>query len=112
MIEGRPFLFQPNRGIVYHVTKDGVDVVRSRPPDEAIVAFVDGDRKDFEPQNFLIHHSIQLIVASSPKVSSEKWIKQAGDTMTQLTIKLWSKKELLLTGSVLALPLNTRLKPL
>jgi hypothetical protein len=112
MIEGRPFLFQPDRGTVYHVANDGVNVVWSRPPDEAIVAFVDGDPEDFVPQKFLIHHSVQLIVASSPKVSSEKWIKQAGNTVTQIATNLWSEKELLLTGSVLALPFNTRLKPL
>ena len=107
MIEGRPFLFQPDEKTVYHVAKDGVEVVRLRPSDETIVAFVDGDPKDFVPQKFLLHHSVQLIVASSPKISSQKWIKQAGDTVTELAINLWSEKELLLTGSVLALLFNT-----
>jgi hypothetical protein len=113
MIEGRPFLFQPDRETVYHVTEDGIKVVQSWPSDEAIVAFIDGDRVDFKPKDFLTDDcSVQFIVASSPKVTSQSWIKQGGDTVTELAIDLWSQKELLVAGLVLALPLNTRLKPL
>ena len=92
---------------VYHVAEDGVEVVRSWPSDKTIVAFVDGDKKGFELNDILFKSSVQLIVASSPNVTSEKWIKQAGDTATELAMKLWSQKELFLTGLVLALPFNS-----
>ena len=38
---------------VYHVAEDGVEVVQSRPLDGTIVAFVDGDPKNSDPQGFL-----------------------------------------------------------
>jgi hypothetical protein len=110
MIEGLPFLYQGQGGAVYHVAEKVVEVAQPLSLGESIVAFVDGDY--FKPKNILIHDSVQLIVASDPKVASQKWIKKAGDTATQLAISLWSQKELLLTGLVLALPFNTRLKPL
>lgn len=95
---------------MYHVAENGVEVVKSWQSDEKIVALIDGDRNGFEPEDFLINDSVQLIVASSPKVTSEKWTKQTD--LTELAFKLWSQEELLLTGLVLALPLNNRLKPL
>jgi len=120
MIEGCPFLFQAMQGTVYHVSEKGVEVVRSRSwsPKETIVAFVDIDRANHEPDHILRDRSVQLIVASSPKGTNQPWANQAGFliSITQLVIQLWSDKELFLTGSVLALLLSrafvTRLMPL
>ncbi|KAI0264039.1 hypothetical protein BGY98DRAFT_1103716 [Russula aff. rugulosa BPL654] len=102
MIEGRPFLFQSTEDTVYHVAEEGVEVVQSWSSKETIVAFVDGDdEKNHAPKRMLTRlSSVQLIVASSPNVSSEKWIKQAGhgSFVTRLAINLWSQKELLITG--------------
>ena len=99
--------------MVYHVSENGVEVAQpsSWSGDQAIVAFVDGDG-EFAPNNILLYKSVQLIAASSPKVANDRWIKQAGRPVTQLAMDLWSQEELLLTGFVLALPCNTRLKPL
>ena len=115
MIEGRPFLFQSMENIVYHVAEKGVEVVQSWSSKERIVAFVDADHKNsHEPKRMLNRFTVQLVVASSPKVSSEKWIKQAGhgSCFNQLAINLWSQKELLITGLVLVLLSNTRLMSL
>jgi hypothetical protein len=115
MIEGRPFLFQSIEDIVYHVAEKGVEVVQSWSSKERIVAFVDADHKNsHEPKRMLNRFTVQLVVASSPKVSSEKWIKQAGhgSRFNQLAIYLWSQKELLITGLVLVLLFNTRLMSL
>jgi hypothetical protein len=106
MIEGRPFLYQAKAGAVYHVAEEGVEVAQSSswPSDETIVALVDGDAKEFALNDILIHHSVQLIVTSSPKVENLDWIKQSGPaSVTQLVVKLWTHEELLLTGLVLAL---------
>jgi hypothetical protein len=78
------------------------------------VALVDGDEKNFEPNDILIHDSVQLIVASFPKRENLKWIEQSGQgsSVTQLVVKLWAQEELFLTGLVLASLLNTQLMPL
>ena len=70
---------------------------------------VDGYEKGFERNRILIHRSVQPIVASSPKVSNDIWIKQAGDNIFELAPELWSRsqRELLLTGLVLALAFNS-----
>jgi hypothetical protein len=106
MIEGRPFLFQADRETVYHVAEDGVEVteVVSWSSDKPIVALVDGDGMDFEPSGILRHRLVQLIVASSPKGTNPTWVKQLcpGSFVTPIAVKLWSPKELLLTGLVLA----------
>ena len=105
MIEGRTFLYQNMNGVVYHVSEMGVQAVQSWSPTQSIVAFVDGDKGDYQPDENLIHRSVQLIVAASPKGANQKWTKQLGESarMLKLAIKLWSHKELLLTGLVLAL---------
>jgi hypothetical protein len=106
MIEGRTFLYQAIGGSVYHVSQKGVEAVHSWSSEETIVAFVDGDKGDYEPNGMiLICHSVQLIVAPSPKGAHQKWIKQTGhgSSDTTLAVKLWSHEELLLTGLVLAL---------
>jgi len=115
MIEGRPFLFQSMEDTVYHVAEKGVEVVHWWSSKETIVAFVDGDDKNNHgPKRMLNRFEVQIIVASSPKVSSEKWIKQAGDGshFNRLAINLWSQKELLIAGLVLVLLFNTRLMSL
>jgi hypothetical protein len=115
MIEGRPFLFQSMEDTVYHVAEKGVEVVHWWSLKEKIVAFVDGDDKNNRgPKRILNRFEVQIIVASSPKVSSEKWIKQAGDGshFNRLAINLWSQKELLIAGLVLVLLFNMRLMSL
>jgi hypothetical protein len=105
MIEGHPFLYQSRGGIVYYVAEKGVEAVQSWSSRETIVALVDGDKKHHEPEDILIRQSVQLIVASSPKGAHPQWAKQLGPGafVTQLVVKLWSHKELFLTGLVLAL---------
>ena len=105
MIEGRPFLYQAKNGIVYHVNENGVEVIRSWSSTEETVAFVDG-YKDNKPGYMLIRESVQLILASSPRGASAKWVKQMG-CVDVLTTKLWSPRELFLTGFVLVLLLST-----
>ena len=102
MIEGLPFLFQANGRTVYHIAKEGVEVIQSWLPDGPILAFVNGDERDFKPNNILRDDSVQLIVASSPKGTYLTWTKQLGpgSFVTPIAIKLWSQKELLLTGLV------------
>ncbi len=102
MIEGRPFLYQAKEGAVYHVDRMGVEVVQSWSSRDGIVAFIDGDKENYEPKSFLIQDTVQLIVASSPKGAYLKWIKYAGPFIRKLVVKLWSLNELLLTGLVLA----------
>jgi hypothetical protein len=115
MIEGRPFLYQAREGAVYHVDKS-VEVVQSWSSGHEIVAFIDGDKGDYEPKAFLLRPSVQLIIASSPKGANSKWTKKMGGEwyILKLVIKLWSLNELLLTGLVLALLPSTfvRLIPL
>jgi hypothetical protein len=106
MIEGRPFLYQEAFGTVYHVAEKGVEVAKklSWSSNETIVAFVDGD-ESFAPHYMLRHPPVQLIVASSPNEQNRNWIKQAGpgSFVTTLVVELWTQKEFLLTGLVLAL---------
>jgi hypothetical protein len=104
MIGGRPFLYQAREGAVYHVSGKGVEAAESWPSEETIVAFVDLDKK-YEPNEMLRRRSVQMIVAASPKGTSQKWIKYIGhsSSVTPLVARLWSQKELLLTGWVLAL---------
>jgi hypothetical protein len=99
MIEGRPFLFQDIEGNVYHVAEKGVEVVKSRPSKESIMAFVDLDEKK-RPDRILFNNSVQLVVASFPNRLNQDWIKQASPTRppTQLVVALWSYEELILTG--------------
>jgi len=108
MIEGRPFLYQAKGGTIYHVAEKGVEDVGSWSPKQPIVAFVDGDG-GIAPKDNISYSSVQLIMASSPKGTYPKWANQLGpgSCVTQLAMKLWSPKELLLTGLVLTLLLST-----
>jgi len=110
LLAGRQFLYQPENagGTVYHVTKKGVEAIKSFSPLESpIVLFVDGDSGDSEP--IISHPSVQIIVTSSPNGANHKWIKQAGRNtiIIKLATKLWSSRELFLTGLVLAFLLPT-----
>jgi hypothetical protein len=104
MIEGRPFLFQSTLGNVYHVTKAGVEIW-SLPTKESITAFIDSDKGECNPEEFILRPRVQLIVATSPKVARQKWTKQLGNGsyIHAIAVKLWTREELLLTGLFLAL---------
>ena len=99
MIEARPFLFQTVGGIVYHVDGGGVNEIQWWSSEEPIMAFVDGNKADYEPKDFLWSYWVQLIVASPPTGAFSKWTKQVGH-IDEFVVNLWSHKELLLTGLV------------
>jgi hypothetical protein len=105
MIEGRQFLYQSEEGTVYHAAEERVEAVQSWRSEETIVAFIDCDSRNSEPRGFLKRRSVQLIVAASPRGAFQKWTKQLGHGgfITTLVVRLWSYKELLLAGLVLAL---------
>jgi len=106
MIEGRPFLYQARNGTVYHVNEEGIQAIQSWRSDEHIVAFVDGDKKGYEPNDMLLlNGKVQIILASSPKGGANDWIKQAG-SVDALATELWSPRELFIAGSVLGLLLS------
>ena len=113
MIKGRRFLFQSAAGTVYYVTEAGVEIVRSLlsrpdPITDSITTFIDGDKGNCEPKGFLLRKSVQLIVATSPKGVKQGWVKQTGDDsfVSRFAVKLWSRKEFILTGLGLALLLT------
>ena len=78
-----------------------------------IVAFIDGDNADYKPNNIVLDDpSVQIIVASSPNGASpdQKWIKQLSGNrrrIIRLAAKLWSRRELFVTGLVLNFLLST-----
>ncbi|KAH9985077.1 hypothetical protein BJV74DRAFT_718521, partial [Russula compacta] len=100
MIKGCSFLFQVNRTTVYHVFENGVEVISSWPLEKEIVAFVDGNKGDHSPKDFLLDRFVQLVVASSPNGPDQPWRKQGGHgaSVIAFVAKLWSLKELILTG--------------
>jgi hypothetical protein len=98
MIEGRSFLFQDLERIVYHINKDGVQMI-SRWSLGEIVAFVDADKKNYEPHSMLLEENVQMILASSPKGANGKWITQANDIRAIVT-EPWLPHELFLAGFV------------
>ena len=99
MIEGCPFLFQDTDGIVYHVNENGVDLIWSWSSNEYIVAFIDGDYKNYESKRMICHDPVQIIMTSSPNGTTGDWVNQAGG-VTTLATDLWSFRELFLTGFV------------
>ena len=105
MIEGRSFLFQDLDRTVYHINENGVQAIQSLSSDE-IVAFVDGDRENYEPSLMLLDDRVQIIMASPPKGARRKWTEQAGDVKVIVT-EPWSPHELFLVGFVLGLLLST-----
>ena len=102
LIAGRPLLYQSNERVVYHVSENGVEVIESRwLPSEPYVAFVDADEGLSEPHYFLRNPSVQIILTSSPRGANQNWSKQGNYVkFTKLATKLWSHKELFLTGLV------------
>ena len=106
MIEGRPFLYQASDGTVYHVNENGVEAIQVWLSDEVIVAFVDGDEKNYDPKHMLRRDTVQIILASSLSGTDRGWMKQVGGVTTFAT-ELWSLHELFLTGFVLGLLLST-----
>jgi hypothetical protein len=108
MIEGCSFLFQANKNTVYHVSEGGVKVIGSWLSGTEIVALVDADKGDHAPNDLLCEEAVQLVVASSPKGADQGWIKQGGhgSSVNSLVVKLWSLKELIPTGLILALLLS------
>jgi hypothetical protein len=103
MIKGRPFLYQATPGIVHHVDEKGVQVISAWPSNENIVAFVDNDKNNYVPDDILLNDEVQLILATSPKGTNSKWIKQANYDVMIIATYLWSRDELLITGFVLRL---------
>jgi hypothetical protein len=99
MIAGRSFLYQARTGTVYHVNEKGVQVIGFWPPNEHIVAFVDGDKNGVEPDAALFRRNVRIILASSPRVSKAKWKKDKHRVST-IAIKLWSECEFFITGLV------------
>ena len=112
MIQGRPFLYQASNGAVYSVNENGVQAIRSweSHDSEGIVAFVDGNNDNYDPNHMLRISTVQIILASSPRGANRRWIKRAG-VVLKLVTELWSPRELFLTGFVLGLLLfNARLR--
>jgi hypothetical protein len=105
MIDGRQFLYQDIDRNVYHVSEGGVESIEQWTSTERIVAFVDGDEGSYAPKRFLYRPYVQIIMAASPQGANAKWIKQVPviTSVTKLAIKLWSPRELFLTGLVLVL---------
>jgi hypothetical protein len=75
------------------------------PPDEDIVAFVDADKRTFEPSDMFIRAgNVRCIITSSPKITSiDLWMKQAKRKAVTIATDLWSSEELLIAGFVLEL---------
>ena len=92
MIEGRPFLYPAKGGTVYHVDENGVQAIRSWSSYEEIVAFVDGDRESYVPDDMFDIKTVQIIVAASPRGANRGWINQASD-VTTLATELWSPRD-------------------
>ena len=98
MIDGRSFLYQGLDRTVYHINENGVRPIHAWRSGE-IVAFVDGDKDEYEPSRMLFQNSVQIIMASSPKGSRGKWMEQAGGVEAIVT-ELWSPRELFVAGFV------------
>jgi hypothetical protein len=101
MIEGRPFLYQAQNGTVYHVNEKGVQPIKSWPSNENIVAFIDADTNDYEPDYMFFQGGVQIILAAPPRGASARWIKQANYDVNILATKPWSRDELFIAGFVL-----------
>jgi len=106
MIEGRSFLYQAQNKIVYHVNDGGVKAIQTWSSSENIVAFVDGDEAGYEPDHILRKLGVQIILASSPKGATARWVSQRQDHINIIAIDLWSFRELFITGFVLGLLLS------
>ena len=107
MIEGRAFLYQAQNKIVYHVNEEGVNAISSWPSDEDIVAFVDADGVDYEPDYMLRKSSVQIILVASPKGGRSRWAGQMRTGLIKrIATDLWSPRELFIAGFVSGLLLS------
>jgi hypothetical protein len=106
MMEGRPFLYQAKNRTVFRVNEKGIQAIRSWSSDEKIVAFVDDDTEGYGPDDMLDIKTVQIIMAAPPRDANRGWINPANDVRI-LATKLWSPRELFLTGFVLGLLLST-----
>ena len=103
MIEGRPFLYQTMDKTVYHVHEKGVQAIESWSSKKDIVAFFDGDKDNYEPHDMLkARRRVRIVLVSSLKGANQPWMKDKG-SITAVATKLWSARELFLTGFVLGL---------
>jgi hypothetical protein len=100
MIAARPFLYQSYSGYVYHFS-DTVTSITAWPSQESITAFFDADNT-LEPEHILTHKSTQIIAASPPKGTKQKWMIQGSPEsfVAKYVTALWSPEELFLTGLV------------
>jgi hypothetical protein len=77
-------------GTVCHVNKDGVEAIVKWNSNEHIMAFVDGDKKGYQPTDYLMNGengTVQIILASSPKgaLAGGMWTKQESSVMKLAT---------------------------
>jgi hypothetical protein len=89
------------QGDVYHDSQKGVEAIWWHwSPKTHYVAFVDGDKENSEPEESLFNPLVQIFVASFPKGTYQRWIRQASPytIITNLATRLWSPRELFLTG--------------
>ena len=70
MIDSRPFLYQDLAGTVYHVS-DAITIVNSWGSNSPIIAFINADKTLAEPQEFLRQPSVRVIVATSPRGTTQ-----------------------------------------
>lgn len=102
MINGEPFLYQSLRGTVYHVSDTITAITSWSSRSGSIVAYIEADEKNFEPQMFIRRPQIKIIAASSPRGTDQLWMKQMGYPLTFATA-LWTDTELFVTGFVIPL---------
>ena len=109
LFEGHSFVYQTKDQYVYHVSPNGVEQIGSSwVPQTPIVAFIDADKGNSEPTEFLLNPYVKIILASSPRGAHQPWLKQIGQVtvFTKLATRLWSPRELFLTGLVLSFLLS------
>jgi hypothetical protein len=101
-------VYQTKDRYVYHVSPNGVELIDSWVRRTPIVAFIDAENANSEPRGFLLNHHVKIILASSPRGAHQKWLDQIGDATVfeMLGTRLWSPRELFLTGLVLSFLLS------
>ena len=94
-------MYQASDRTVDRVSDNGVKVIQSWSSKEEILAFVDSDEENCDPKHMLRKHTVQITLASFPKVANRGWIKQVGRVNIVLAIEPWSPREPFLAGFVL-----------
>ena len=82
---------------------DSITLIQSYSPEEHIVAYVDADTASYAPNNILINRLIQIVLASSPKGTKQRWMSQYSRLVKTYISDLCSPGELFLTGLVISL---------